>query len=72
MNKSDEVSRKPLKKILLDNFLGGIAWGLGITLGAGIILALGGFILSKINLIPVIGSFVLNIVEFVEQNNPQL
>lgn len=72
MEKHEEVDKKKISQILWHNFLGGIAWGLGITLGATIILALGGFLLSKIDYVPFVGSFVLNIIEFVQQNNPNL
>lgn len=72
MEKSEKIYEKKLYTILWHNFLAGIAWGLGITVGATILLAIGGFILSKINLIPIIGTFVAQIVEFVQQNNPNL
>jgi hypothetical protein len=62
---------RPLKKMLWQNFLGGIAWGLGVTVGLSIVLAILGFIISKINLIPFIGDFVTRIVEFVEKNKLQ-
>ena len=71
-DKSTEIYHKRLHKILFDNFLGGIAWGLGVTIGAAIIIAFGGFILSQVNLIPVIGSFVAEVVKFVQQSNPNL
>jgi len=72
MSIAENVSRKPLKGILLHNFLGGVAWGLGVTVGATVILALGGFLLSKINYIPLVGNFVISINEFVAENNPNL
>lgn len=61
-----------IKQIVVNNFIGGISWGLGATVGASIILALFGIILSKVNLIPIIGDFVLQITNFVNQNNPNL
>lgn len=63
---------KPLKKIIFNNFLGGIAWTLGVTTGATIIVALLSYILGKINLVPIVGTFVLGVIEFVQQNNPNL
>lgn len=72
MEKHEEIYRKKLKLILWHNFLGGIAWGLGITIGAGIILALGGFILAQVNLIPIIGTFIGDIVKVVQESNPRL
>jgi hypothetical protein len=35
-------------------------------------LALWGFILHRINLVPVVGNFILEVIKFVLQNNPNL
>jgi hypothetical protein len=56
---------QPLGKMLLHNFLGGVAWGLGTLIGVGIILAIFGFIISKIDLIPILGSWIVSISEYV-------
>ena len=72
MEIAKEIHTKKLSTILWHNFLGGVAWGLGITIGAAIILTLGGFVLAKVNLIPIIGTFVADIVEVVQENNPRL
>lgn len=66
-----ERSTYPIRKILLYNFLGGIAWGLGLTVGLGILFAIFGFILSQINLIPIVGTFINDVVEYVLQSNPR-
>lgn len=63
-----EKINRPLPKMLWQNFLGGIAWSLGVTIGLTIILAILGFMLSKINLVPIVGDFASGVVEFVEQN----
>lgn len=60
------------KQIFIDNFMGGVAWGLGATVGLGIVFAILGFVLGKLNFIPFVGAFVSDIVTFVLQNNPQL
>lgn len=69
MEKHENI-HKNRKEILVNNFIGGIAWGLGGTIGATIILSLLGLFLSKINLVPVIGTFVSEITNFVLKNNP--
>jgi hypothetical protein len=56
------------KHIFFNNFLGGVAWGIGATIGATIIVAVLTFILREINLIPFVGDFVTNIAERVLQN----
>lgn len=60
-----------LKDIILNNFIGGIAWGLGATIGLAIVLGILGLILGKLNTIPVVGNFVVEIVKFVEENKLQ-
>lgn len=59
------------KKIFIDNFVGGIAWGLGGALGLAIILALSGFIINNVNLVPFAGEFVAEVIKYI-QNDPQL
>lgn len=71
MEKYEGVKR-PFKDIILNNFLGGIAWGLGATVGVSIVIAILSLILKNINLVPFIGNFVSQITNYVLQNNPQL
>jgi hypothetical protein len=59
-------------KIIRNNIIGGVSWGLGATIGVAIILTVLSLILRQINLIPVVGTFVSDIVNFVSQNNPNL
>ena len=60
------------KQIFFNNFLGGIAWALGATVGITIIIVIIGFILKNVDLIPFFGKFVSGILTFVLQNNPNL
>lgn len=60
------------KRMIFDNFIGGIAWALGATVGLAIVFTLLSVILKNVNLIPVIGGFVSQVTTFVLQNNPQL
>lgn len=55
-----------MKKMLYHNFLGGIAWGLGASLGVTIILALLGFLLASVDFVPVIGDFFTQVNEYIE------
>lgn len=64
-----EAVHKSVKQIFFNNMLGGIAWGIGATLGASLLLSFLGIILSQLNFIPIIGTFVLRISEFVQQNS---
>jgi len=71
MEKHEQVHAS-IGRILRNNFIGGISWGLGATIGVSIILAIIGLILHQINLIPVIGKFVAGVVKFISENNPHL
>lgn len=62
----------PVKKILLYNLIGGIAWAFGATIGLTIIVTILTIITKQINFIPAIGSFTSQIVEFVIETNPHL
>lgn len=55
------------KQIFFNNFLGGVAWGIGSALGAAIFVLILGYMFSKINIIPVVGSFVAQVQEVVQQ-----
>ena len=73
--KEDQIFERvehPLKRILINNFLGGISWGLGVTVGLAVVLTIFGFIFRQINLIPIVGEFLTDIVSYVMQNNPHL
>lgn len=67
-----EKVERSRKQIIANNFLGGIAWGLGATIGLTVVLAVLGFVLSKANLIPIIGDFITKITVYVSQSTPHL
>lgn len=54
---------RPRREIFLNNFLGGVAWSLGTLVGAAIIVGIIGFFLSRVNLIPLIGSWLAQIIQ---------
>jgi len=56
---------------LVTHLLRGVATGLGITIGTSFIIAIFVFILQQFVSIPVIGNFVLEIVNFVENVRKQ-
>ncbi len=71
MERYQQIEKKR-KAIFTDNFIGGIAWALGATIGLSIIIALLSIILKNTNLIPYVGNFVAGVIEFVIQKNPNL
>lgn len=65
-----EKVEKSKKQIIINNFLGGIAWGVGATIGLAIFLVIIGFAISKINLVPVIGNIISAGIEQAIKNSP--
>lgn len=64
-------AHQPKRKIFMNNFVGGIGWGLGVTVGLSALLGITSFLLSRINFVPVIGHFTSEVVQFVQDNGPQ-
>ncbi len=60
------------KHIFLNNFLGGFAWALGATIGLAIIFMLLGLIIKNVNLVPFVGNFIADVINFVISKNPNL
>lgn len=54
---------RPIKQMLWHNFLGGIAWALGTTVGFAIVFAIITFVFNILGGLPVIGGFIASIVE---------
>lgn len=71
MEKYEQVKAKK-RVILFNNFLGGIAWGVGATLGFSIVLAFITFFVRLLNPVPIVGDFVTNVYNYVEENNPRV
>lgn len=63
LTENNELLKKLIKtKSLSYRFLMGLAYGLGATLGVAVLLAIVGFILSKIQLVPVIGGWLSEVI----------
>lgn len=56
--------------MMLDNFLGGIAWSFGTIIGGTILLLVIGFFISRIDFVPIIGGWVRNVTQEALQNQP--
>lgn len=67
MEPQEKINR-PRKKMLLDNFLGGIAWSFGVTIGGAVTITIIAIVLSNINYIPYIGDFVISITKYVSEH----
>lgn len=60
------------KEIIINNFIGGLAWAVGATAGLAIIVAILGLILQNINLVPFVGNFIADIINFIIDKRPDL
>jgi hypothetical protein len=63
---------KSKRHIFTNNFIGGIAWGLGVTVGLSFFLALLAFIAKNVNFVPYVGGFVSEVINYVLANSNQL
>jgi len=70
MQPYEKVERSK-KQIIINNFIGGIAWGLGATIGLAVVLALLGFLIGRVDFVPIVGDFFANVLEYT-QRNPRL
>ena len=68
----EKASKLSKKEIILNNFLGGIAWALGATVGIGLVFSLLAFVAHQINFVPIVGTFVSDIINFILRTNPNL
>lgn len=67
-----ENVKQSRKNLIINNFIGGLAWALGATVGLAIIVALLGLILKNINLVPFVGNFIADIINFIIDKRPDL
>lgn len=60
-------SKTPLGKVILNSFIGGIAWAAGATIGLTILVAIISYILSLLGGLPFIGEVVGQIVQYTQE-----
>lgn len=75
-NRAEHVHLKSRRKIMTDNFLGGISWGFGSVIGATLIVGLLGLAVVRTRNIPLLGDIVKVVVTEIqtgiqEFSNPQ-
>lgn len=54
---------KSRRAIMFDNFLGGLTWSLGTFFGLAILTIVVSYFVSKIDLVPIIGSWMAQILQ---------
>jgi len=67
VKKFNKVERS-IGKMLFYNFIGGIAWGLGVLIGTTIIFAIVAYFASNIDFVPIFGKFMANVIESAQTN----
>ena len=67
-----EKIQDSIKMILFRNFLGGIAWAVGITIGFSLLITILRFLSSSVDLVPLVGTFVSDILDYVLSYNKNL
>lgn len=71
-NEPHEKVYRRRRDIFFNNIIGGFGWAIGATIGLSLIFIVLSFILKNVNLVPVVGAFVGDVIEFVFKNNPNL
>jgi hypothetical protein len=67
----EKASRKlSYWEIIVNNFTGGIFWALGATVGLALIFTLLSLIAPYLDVIPIIGTFISDIIDFILATNP--
>lgn len=69
MSEKYDGVKKSKKEIFFNNIIGGIGWGIGATIGLSLLLAFLGLIAHYVNLVPVVGNFVSEIINYILTKN---
>ena len=71
MGKSDNVIRGKWS-ILFNNFLGGIAWSVGVWVGTAVIAVLVFRVITHVDFVPVVGDFVDQVIKYMDKSRETL
>lgn len=58
-------------RLMFNNFLAGIAWGFGTVFGATILVTLLIILLGFLNTAPIIGQYIANIINYIQDYTPK-
>lgn len=61
-----ERVQRSWKQLLLNNFLGGLAWGVGSVLGATVLVVSLGYLIATTRQLPLIGEVIDVVVDQIE------
>jgi hypothetical protein len=57
-----------IRKLMVKNFFGGIAWGVGSVIGATVVVSIVVFLLRSATFAPIVGDYVSGLIQGVQQN----
>ncbi|OGY29599.1 MAG: hypothetical protein A3F35_02880 [Candidatus Woykebacteria bacterium RIFCSPHIGHO2_12_FULL_45_10] len=60
-----EINYSPVR-MAFNNFLSGLAWGVGSVLGATVIVAVILVLISKLDTAPIIGKYVSSVMDYIQ------
>lgn len=63
-----ELPYRSRHEIMVNNFIGGLTWSIGAFIGIALLSVIVGLIISKINLVPVIGNWLSDILKVATHN----
>lgn len=61
----------PLKKIIINNFVGGISWSIGVLIGASIVIGIAAYFARRIDFVPLFGHFFAEVLKSAQSNLQQ-
>ena len=64
-----EVSPSPIKRFFV-GLAGGIGWGVGLSIGTGFVLYMIGIFATKVDLVPIFGSFLADVIKSAQTQLP--
>lgn len=67
MSKFEKVL-KPLRDIVINNFVGGISWAIGVTVGFSLVIFLLAKVFKNAGWIPFVGNFITDLTNYVLTN----
>jgi hypothetical protein len=68
----ENAQKRSFKDTIFYNFVGGMAWALGATVGLSLIIWGLTVIAQNVNFVPIVGDFVSKIIDFIFATNPNL
>ncbi len=57
--------------MIFNNFFGGIAWSLGVLVGASILIAIAAYFARRIDFVPIFGHFFAEVLKSAQSNLQQ-